>query len=86
MEMSEIILTDGSVLMNATFNDVRFLVSAQDRGIVLDSCCFNRCNFEDLPPFVGTCVFCNFQDCSGVYEWLYKELMVMEVVIGGGGA
>ena len=82
--MSEIMLTDGSVLMNATFNDVRFVLDAKDKNIILDSCEFNRCTFDSTQPdriegYGGlTCIFCVFKDCQGIEKW-YKVILEVEL-------
>ena len=76
--MGRIILTDGSVLMNATFNDTQFVLDAKDKGIILDSCQFNRCTFESLTPPIITCTFCIFEDCQGMDKW-YRVIMEFEM-------
>ena len=76
--MSEIMLTDGSVLMNATFNDVQFVLEAKDKSIILDSCQFNRCTFETALPVSLVCTFCIFKDCQGMDAW-YR--VILEVVL-----
>ncbi len=72
--MGKIILTDGSVLMNTTFNDAQFVLDAKDKNIILDSCEFNRCTFETALPVNLVCTFCIFKDCQGMDAW-YKVIL-----------
>jgi hypothetical protein len=76
--MGRIILTDGSVLMNTTFNDAQFVLDAKDKSIIFDSCRFNRCTFEPSTPPVLNCSFCIFEDCQGMDAW-YKVILEVEL-------
>ena len=76
--MSKIVLTDGSVLMNTTFNDAQFVLEAKDKNIILDSCEFNRCTFETALPVNLVCIFCIFNDCQGMDAW-YKVILEVEL-------